>query len=246
MHITVIVQKGLHKQNCDDAALIGNNVYGEGIHQIQCEMPCIVAVADGVGGNQGGQEASRFVLDFFGSEANIESQSAEALNMMMQDCNAALLSEAEKNPEHGKMATTLTAVVLRSEHSELLQVGNTRLYSVPGSYLKQVSNDQTTYQTLLDMGRVTEAESCNKSEIVGCLGGGNPSYAKRAVVEEIPDRMLRKMLVLTSDGVHEYVKPEIIEEALECGDDAMAAQKIIEAANTAGSDDDKTVMIVRF
>ena len=41
-------------------------------------------------------------------------------------------------------------------------------------------------------------------------------------------------------------KPEIIEDALECGDDAEAAQRIIDAADAAGSDDDKTVMIVRF
>lgn len=246
MNVTVQIQKGPHKQNCDDAALIEHDVYGEGIHRIQLEMPCTVAVADGVGGNQGGKEASHFVLRFLGDATDIANQRAEKLQVLLQDCNDALLSEAEKNTEHGKMATTLTAAILRPEHSQLLQLGNTRLYGMPGSYLKQVSEDQTTYQILMNMGRIVEAEACNKSEIVGCLGGGNPEFAKRAVVQEIPERMIRKLLLLTSDGVHEYVKPEIIEEALECGDDAMAAQKIIEAANTAGSDDDKTVMIVRF
>lgn len=246
MNVTVQIQKGTHKQNCDDAALIGKNVYGEGIHQVQLETPCIVAVADGVGGNQGGKEASHFVLRFLGDATDIANQPAEKLQVLLQDCNDALLSEAEKNPEHSKMATTLTAAVLRPEHSQLLQVGNTRLYGMPGSYLKQISEDQTTYQMLVNMGRMVEAEACNKSEIVGCLGGGNPEFAKRTVVKEAPERMLRKLLLLTSDGIHEYVKPEVMEDALECGDDAAAAQKIIEAANTAGSDDDKTVMIVRF
>ena len=222
MHITVIVQKGPHKQNCDDASMIGNNIYGEGVHQIQREIPCVVAVADGVGGNHGGQEASHFVLNFLGDVVDIVNQSAEKLQVLLHDCNAALLSEAEKNPEHGKMATTLTATILRPEHSQLLQVGNTRLYGMPGSYLKQISEDQTTYQMLMNMGRMVEAEACNKSEIVGCLGGGNPEFAKRAVIEEI------------------------MEDALECGDDTEAAQRIIDAANAAGSDDDKTVMIVRF
>lgn len=246
MNITLRIQKGPHKQDCDDAALIEHDVYGEGIHQIPLEMPCTVSVADGVGGNQGGKHASHFVLHFLGEETNSEDQNADALNALLQDCNAALLSEAEKNPEHGKMATTLTAAVLRPEHSLLLQAGNTRLYGMPGSYLKQVSEDQTTYQMLMNMGRMVEAEACNKSEIVGCLGGGNPEFAKRAVVQEIPERMMRNLLLLTSDGIHEYVKPEIMEDALECGDDAKAAQKIIDAANAAGSDDDKTVMIVRF
>lgn len=246
MNITVMVQKGPHKQNCDDAALIEHDVYGEGIHQIQLEMPCIVAVADGVGGNQGGKEASHFTLNFLGKEADAERKDTETLQALLQDCNAALLSEAEKNPEHGKMATTLTAVILRPDHSYLIQVGNTRLYGMPGSYLKQITTDQTTYQMLVDMGRMDEAEACNKSEIVGCLGGGNSQFLKRAVVDELPHRMLRKLLLLTSDGIHEYVKLETIEDALECGDDAEAAQRIIDAADAAGSDDDKTVIIVRF
>lgn len=246
MTITAMIQKGPHKQNCDDAALAGSVVYGEGIHRVQFDMPSIIAVADGVGGNQGGKEASHFVLNFLGKEAIIEDKSNEGMQAILQDCNSALLSEAEKNPEHGKMATTLTAVVLRPDHSYLIQVGNTRLYGMPGSYLKQITTDQTTYQMLIDMGRIDAAEACNKSEIVGCLGGGNSQFLKRAVVDELPPRMLRKLLLLTSDGIHEYVKLETIEDALECGDDAEAAQRIIDAADAAGSDDDKTVMIVRF
>lgn len=244
--IVLQIQKGQNKRNCDDAALIGNAVYGEGVHQVQLEEPCIIAVADGVGGNQGGKEASHFVLNFLGKEAIIEDKSNEEVQAVLHECNAALLSEAEKNPEHGKMATTLTAVVLRPDHSSLIQVGNTRLYGMPGSYLKQITADQTTYQMLIDMGCIDAAEACNKSEIVGCLGGGNSQFLKRAVVDELPPRMLRKLLLLTSDGIHEYVKPETIEDVLECGDDAEAAQRIIDAADAAGSDDDKTVIIVRF
>lgn len=246
MNITLLIQKGPHKQNCDDAALVGSVVYGEGIHRVQFDMPCVIAVADGVGGNQGGKEASYFVLNFLGNEPIVEDKSNEEMQAILQDCNSALLLEAEKNPEHGKMATTLTAVVLRPDNSYLIQVGNTRLYGMPGSYLKQITTDQTTYQMLVDMGRMDEAEACNKNEIVGCVGGGSSQFLKRAVVEEISPRMLRKLLLLTSDGIHEYVKPEIIEDALECGDDAEAAQRIIDAADAAGSDDDKTVMIVRF
>lgn len=74
----------------------------------------------------------------------------------------------------------------------------------------------------------------------------NPEFAKRTIVEEIPERLLRNILVLTSDGIHEYVEPDVIESALESGDDKAAVQKIVDAANAAGSEDDKTVMIVRL
>lgn len=246
MNIVVDIKKGPNKYSCDDAVLIGNKVYGEGIHQIRLEAPCLIAVADGVGGNQGGKEASHFVLNFLSQNVNAENYDANLLQKLLQDCNDALLLAAQKNPEHSKMATTLTAVVLRPDHSQLIQVGNTRLYSMPGSYLKQITTDQTTYQMLVDMGRMDEAEACNKNEIIGCLGGGSSQFLKRAVVDELPPRMLRKLLLLTSDGIHEYVKPETIEDALECGDDTEAAQRIIDAADAAGSDDDKTVIIVRF
>lgn len=246
MQITVQVQKGPHKQVCDDAALVGSYLIDEGIHQFDDMMPSIIAVADGVGGMKGGREASHFVLSYLSNTEQLASKSADELTGIVNKCNNSLLDEAKRNPVLSRMATTLTGVVFGAEKAMLIQLGNTRLYGMPGSYLKQISTDQTTYQALLNMGQIDAAESCNKSEIVGCLGGGNPEFAKRTIVEEIPERLLRNILVLTSDGIHEYVEPDIIEAALESGDDKAAVQKIIDAANAAGSKDDKTVIIVRL
>lgn len=246
MQITVQVQKGPHKQVCDDVALVGSHLIDEGIHQFDDVMPSIITVADGVGGMKGGREASHFVLSYLSNVKQLASKSADELTGIVNECNDSLLDEAKRNPVLSRMATTLTGVVFGNEKAMLIQLGNTRLYGMPGSYLKQISTDQTTYQALLNMGQIDAAESCNKSEIVGCLGGGNPEFAKRVTVEEIPERLLRNILVLTSDGIHEYVEPDVIESALESGDDKAAVQKIVDAANAAGSEDDKTVMIVRL
>ena len=246
MKIVVQVQKGPHKQVCDDAALVGSYLIDEGIHQFDDMMPSIIAVADGVGGMKGGREASHFVLSYLSNIEQLASKSADELTRIVNKCNNSLLDGAKRNPVLSRMATTLTGVAFGAEKAMLIQLGNTRLYGMPGSYLKQISTDQTTYQALLNMGQIDAAESCNKSEIVGCLGGGNPEFAKRTIVEEIPERLLRNILVLTSDGIHEYVEPDIIEAALESGDDKAAVQKIVDTANAAGSKDDKTVIIVRL
>ena len=54
----------------------------------------------------------------------------------------------------------------------MIHCGNSRIYSLQGNFLKQVTEDQTTYQWLMATGNIEAAEHCNKSEIRGAFGGG--------------------------------------------------------------------------
>ena len=82
-------------------------------------------------------------------------------------------------------------------------------------------------------------------EINCCLGGGNLGYANRLIVDKVFDEY-PNALVLTSDGVHEFVDLEFIENALSnSGSDYEASKRIIDEAHRNGSKDDKTIIIVR-
>ena len=107
MQITVQVQKGPHKQVCDDAALVGLHLIDEGIYQFDDAMPSIVAAADGVGGMKGGREASHFVLSYLSNTEQLANKSADELAGIVNECNNSLLNEAKRDPVLSRMATCL-------------------------------------------------------------------------------------------------------------------------------------------
>lgn len=70
------------------------------------------------------------------------------------------------------MATTFTAMIISAEKGIFAHTGNTRICQLNGSYLKQLTDDHTMYQYLLDTGNFEGAENCNRNMINSCLGGG--------------------------------------------------------------------------
>ena len=140
------------------------------------------------------------------------------------------------------VATTLTGVLLSENTRFLMHVGNTRAYVRQGRYLKQVTQDHTVYNWLQKTGCIEEAEVCNKNEITNCFGGGKASLLSKLYVSEFGDF---SQMILTSDGVHEYVDIDLLEAILNSessGEDTC--KYILDAALAAGSEDDMTVILI--
>ena len=143
------------------------------------------------------------------------------------------------------MATTLSAVYI-TEKVSMYHVGNTRVYSLQnGKYLKQLSSDDTKVNYLLATGQLTpeEAETYDKRNVItACMGGGKEEYFQLKVsdISEIN----APAFLMTSDGVHEYVSMDEIEDTLdELGFTAAACSKIIEIARANGSTDDASILL---
>lgn len=108
--------------------------------------------------------------------------------------------------------------------------------------MKQVTQDHTVYNWLKKTGRIEEAKACNKNEITNCFGGGRASLLSRLYVSELEDF---SQMILTSDGVHEYVEIDLLEDILNSdfsGEDKC--KYILDAALAAGSEDDMTVILI--
>lgn len=246
MKVSVGVITGIGKVECEDAAFCNEVLVDNGIHKNSNFVLKCIGVADGVGGNAGGKIASKFVAseiihtDFSQMVETQIQQFAEGLNLK-------LIRYAATIPEKAEMATTLTCVVAASDGIYLIHSGNTRIYVAQGSYLKQLTNDQTTYNWLMESGQYEAANQCNKSEITGCFGGGDPQYAKRMVVSKLFAEGLPDTMLLTSDGIHEYVDVDTMESALFDAtlDEQQIIQHLVGTAVSNGSTDDKTVIIAR-
>lgn len=235
---------GYEKKECEDTVIFNDTLINNQQMCIDADALQCIGVADGVGGNAGGRIASRYVAHQF-SQTDFSQMTEFDIRQLVDKVNTELIDQAATIPGKAEMATTLTCVVATNDGYYLVHAGNTRLYVMQGAYLKQWTTDHTTYEWLMTCGQYEAAEQCNKSEINCCLGGGNLRYANRLVIEKLFDDC-PDTLILTSDGIHEFVDIDSIEAALATSEsDFEAVKTITDMAVKNGSADDKTIVIVR-
>ena len=245
MRITVVVKHGVNKRICDDTAAVDNIICNDGRYSVDKENCQFIGIADGVGGNAGGKEASLFLLEQITDNVS-ELRKEEDVECFFKRMNEKLLQYAESFDDKKEMATTLTGLLYLDGNYFVIQSGNTRLYSLQGSYLKQMTVDQTTYQRLMSCGNVEAAELCNKNEILSCFGGGDERFLGLLSIKQVFQTGFPRIALLTSDGVHEHVSIDDMEDIINTDiDDTEIAESLVCLAERNGSLDDKTVVLLR-
>lgn len=235
MKIYAATRKGEQKDQNEDRVVLNQSILSVGIHECECTEG-FAAIADGVGGNKAGAVASQFVADELGKC----SHSIEDLT----EINQKLIALSQTDRALAGMATTLALVDFTEDSAKITYVGNTRVYTVVnGKYLKQLTRDDTTLEYLLATGQLdaSTAESFNrKNEITACFGAGNPALLKLKQT----DVSGQDTLILTSDGIHDHVSIDEMEDIYCAADDKMEfCKKLIEQAVENGSVDDMSVVI---
>ena len=250
MKITCVTVPGTSHEECEDAVMIYTSE-GEAVINHECcltrevAIPVLIAVADGVGGNPGGRNASEYALKTLsGLNPDMETD----MNAVYQEINTRIIDYARTVPGKESMATTLSVALITESNIRLTHTGNTRIQVLNNGYLRQLTRDHTTYQFLMDMGNIEGAEHCNRCEITSCIGGGDKRNLSKTDSKDIERNGAQSVLLLTSDGVHEYVDIDIIEDNL--NDQSLnteeKAKKLIETAQHNGSGDDLSVIIAEL
>ncbi|WP_298586153.1 PP2C family serine/threonine-protein phosphatase [uncultured Megasphaera sp.] len=233
--------KGTDKAGSEDRVLVGQRISFEETSQAVIDHG-FVAVADGVGGNYGGADAASFVCQ---SVSNIDEPS----KILFQRINHLLIEKSSSNYAYN-MATTFSGIYMAPDKADLIvfHVGNTRIYAIQaGKYLRQITEDDTVVQHLIKTGKLTEEEAENysaRNEITACFGGGKETLLQ---MDEIHLRdKVPKQLLLTSDGIHEYLSIDEMETILAGVDDdkIKLVKTMVEQAIVNGSQDDCTAIFV--
>lgn len=237
MNIIAITRKGPSKVENEDRIVIGKNLLAEGNVQATFSSG-IVAVADGVGGNNAGAVASHFVAQ---NLTSIDEASQEVFARINSD----LLQLSETCANYSNMATTLSGICVSGSKTILFSVGNTRVYLLQGGkYLKQLTNDDTTLNYLLATGHLAaeDAESFSrKNEITACFGGGAAHLLK---IKCNPVDSLTAPFMMTSDGIHDYVSVDQMEDIIsEYGLSFNTCEALAAAARAGGSHDDISIIL---
>ena len=242
MKIYAMTEKGEHNEN-EDRILINDTILSDGNFETECDSELKICIADGVGGNNAGAAASSFVC---GSLKNIVPSDKNDLI----EINSQLLTKSIENENYNCMATTLSGICIDNEKASIFHVGNTRIYIFQSSYMKQITEDHTSVNWLVKTGKLSkkDAEVYNKrNEITACFGGGNPTLINSLVFECNNETLSKaERIVLTSDGVHEYVPIDEFENILNNPSivPLQACKEIINLAKENGSNDDKSIAII--
>jgi PPM family protein phosphatase len=211
----------------------------------------VLAVADGLGGHQGGEVASAAAAEplaaLDGREFADPAEAAEALTAAIREANAAILDRAAGDPGLWGMGTTVTAAALAGErHLQLAHVGDSRAYLLRDGSLEQLTTDHTVVAELVRRGRLTPAQAAIHPErsILTRAVGLDPR-----VPVDTPDPLELQdgdQVLLCSDGLTEPVDDDQIAQLLSAEPDGNAAcQALIDAANAAGGPDNITVVLLR-
>jgi PPM family protein phosphatase len=205
----------------------------------------LFAVADGMGGHQGGEVASQLALETLG-RLTLEDSRDTAPNLAdaVREANRAVLQRASTDPGLHGMGTTLTAVVAGANRVFLAHVGDSRAYLLRDGRLEQLTEDHTVVESLVQEGRLTRQEAeihPQRSILTRALGvEGDIDVDERSEEVQPGDRIL-----LCSDGLTGMVpEPEIQRILAELDDPQRAADALVDAANDAGGQDNITALVL--
>jgi protein phosphatase len=209
----------------------------------------VALIADGMGGYEGGQEASRLAVETILSVYDHEAAQGTraALLKGFQTAHDRIRQYADDHPELQGMGTTCTALVLREHEMFFAHVGDSRLYLARGNSIARLTHDHSYVGRLVESGilRAEEAESHPQRHILtAALGAG------MEVAADAPDDPLAleagDVLILCTDGLWSLVSENELLDTVQAQTPAVACSDLIKLARERGGPDNITLQILRF
>ncbi len=205
----------------------------------------LFVVADGMGGAQAGEVASRIAVEAFLDGLHDPTDAEGALAQYAHAANVSIHERSRANAEHAGMGTTLTAVYVGAEEVAIAHVGDSRAYCLRDGELLRLTDDHSLVDELIRQGKLTPEEAVEhpqRSVITRALGP-EPEV-------EIDTRSYRArdgdVYLLCSDGLTTMVPDAQLAEILLAHPRLHdAGEALIAAANDAGGRDNITVLLLR-
>jgi serine/threonine protein phosphatase PrpC len=224
------------------------------------EMPSerlalLMMVADGVGGANAGEEASRAAVEsvaayvtetmqcYYRADPSNAPAFIESLQAGAAQCHAAVVARATGHPELRGMATTLTLGLGVWPTLYLLQVGDSRAYQLRDGKLVRLTRDQTVAQELVDTGVLKPAD-LSRSPLAHVLSSAIGAEW-RPVVTSVP-LIPTVTTFLCTDGLSKHLSDDHIRDRLvKIQSSEEVCHTLVDDALAAGGSDNITVICVR-
>jgi serine/threonine protein phosphatase PrpC len=223
----------ISEANMDSAALLQSS--GEKL---------IYVVADGMGGHQRGELASKTVLQVFRKRyPGIEN--AVDISEVIVSSKETLNGLAEADRLKYGMGTTVSGIFLTDRESFVFNCGDSRVYLLKDGFLERLTRDHSVVQELVDFGTITEDEmrfhsqkNIVTSAVIADLGGGLPEIDVKAMKISGDSTFL-----ICTDGLWESMRREEMEECFT--DHGKTVQCLFERAIAGGGRDNISAIVLR-
>jgi len=209
----------------------------------------LAVIADGMGGYEGGQEASRLAVETVRHvyDSAFAADPQQTLLGALASAHANSHRYAEEHPQFHGMGTTCTAMSLVGRELSFAHVGDSRLYRVQPASVTRLTRDHSYVGRLVESGivRSEDAESHPQRHILtAALGSG------RDIVPDKPDHPLTleggDSLLLCTDGLWSLVADQDLASVVRSNTPAQACAALVQMALDRGGPDNVTVLILRI
>ena len=206
-------------------------------------------IADGMGGHQAGNIASKLGVETFikhyGTLRKKNTPIKKALFESISRSNSAVLRKASAELDKRGMGTTFSALLITGNKASIVHIGDSRIYLIRDGNIRKVTTDHTFVEKMVSEGRITEDEARRhpqKNILYMSLGARETFHP-----DEITDLEVREddVFLLCSDGLTDMVTDDVIREYCESYPPDKAVNELIALSNRNGGLDNVSVIVVQ-
>ena len=208
-------------------------------------LPNVFIVADGMGGHNAGDYASKYTVETIVREiaASFEVNPEKILAKAIEVANEDIIRLARENVEMEGMGTTVVAATCMGKYLRVANVGDSRLYVV-GEKITQITRDHSLVEEMVRMGgidRETARNHPDKNIITRAIGATEKVEVDFFDVELKPG----EIVLMCSDGLTNMLEDEEIRMILNGQRDIVEkAEELVKAANNNGGKDNIAVILI--
>lgn len=219
-------------------------------HVFENEYALVAILCDGMGGHFGGSLASSITIDSFrqripfltNEKENVYEWFKESIKKSKQN----MIIEAGDNSNKKDMGTTVTAAVVYKDTNEIVvfNIGDSRTYLFDG-LLHQITTDHNLMNYFIKNEGMSEFEASKLPGAAALTSALGPNKKTNIEAFSIDKENGPKTLILTSDGIHDFITKPRFEMIMNSNDSLEnKTQTLINDAIKGGSSDNLTCVIV--
>lgn len=205
--------------------------------------PPLFAVADGMGGAQAGEIASKLAAAALEDTDPGRLTGPEKVASLIQEANRRVHERSSSDPATSGMGTTMTVALVEDGGVVIGHVGDSRAYLVRGGEIEQITEDHSLVNELLKSGKLSsvEAETHPQRSVITRAVGTDPDVDVDSFIVEPQDG---DVFLICSDGLTDMVTDDAILDTVERyrGNLDRATKQLVAAANKGGGEDNITVV----
>ena len=209
------------------------------------KMDNLFIVADGMGGYKAGDVASMFTVETVVQIVK-ESESGTLVSIVdkaIRIANERLIKKATESEEYEGMGTTLVVATIHKGLLSVANVGDSRLYMVNDSEIRQITRDHSFVEEMVSRGLIERSEARtheDKNKITRAIG------VEQDVMADFFEIKVKEgdKFLMCSDGLSNMIEDEVIAGIVRDNDVKTAVTKLVELANHNGGKDNISVIII--